>query len=107
LIIYIDVKLHLTFWPIGNIPRQQQPSAACNQARIDIVSALGTAGTTIPQIQDPTVQAAAAAGLSQARGGIIVIAQAIEVGAAPPAAGRDQVAAGLTAMGVALSTANL
>lgn len=52
------------------------------------------------------MQTAATAGLDQANGGIKQIASAIISGAAPPQTSRDQVEAGLTAMGAALTGSN-
>lgn len=86
----------------ATIPRQAG-NAACNAARVGVVSSLSAAGTSIPQIQDPAVQAAAQAGLDQANGGIRAIAATLQAGETASAAGRDDVEAGLRAMLGALS----
>ncbi|UQC91227.1 uncharacterized protein CLUP02_16761 [Colletotrichum lupini] len=78
-------------------------SLSCNVARLQILGALGNTEDAVSQITDTTVQDAANAGLQQARGGIAQIAKSIVSGAAPPAASRDEVAAGLAAAGTALS----
>ncbi|EMR72743.1 hypothetical protein MGN70_008855 [Eutypa lata] len=88
-------------------PRQfLQDGLACNIARLKIVGALGDTEDSIGQIQDTAVQNAATTGLQKAQGGVKTIAKAIVAGDAPPAAARDQVEAGLTAMGNALSGAD-
>ncbi|KAK1675534.1 hypothetical protein BDP55DRAFT_552445 [Colletotrichum godetiae] len=78
-------------------------SLSCNVARLQILGALGNTEDAVSQITDTTVQDAANAGLQQARGGISQIAKSIVSGDAPPAASRDEVAAGLAAAGTALS----
>jgi len=88
---------------IGTIKeRQNLGSLNCNLARLRIVGALGDTETAVGEIEDPATQEAAAAGLTQAQGGIQQIAQAIAAGEAPPEDGRAQVEAGLTAVGDAL-----
>lgn len=84
------------------IPRQAG-NAACNAARIQVVSSLSAAGSSIAEIQDPAVQAAAQAGLDQANGGIRAIAGTLQAGETASAAGRDDVEAGLRAMASALT----
>lgn len=86
----------------ANIPRQAG-NAACNQARVEVVSSLSDAGQAIAQIEDPSVQSAAQAGLDQANGGIAAIAQTLRAGETASAAGRDDVTAGLQAMASALA----
>lgn len=77
-------------------------SAACNTARVGVVSALASAGTAVDGIQDAQVKAAAQKGLDQANTGVNEVAQSIVAGQAPSAAGRDDVEAGLKAMIAAL-----
>lgn len=86
----------------ASVPRQAG-NAACNTARREVVTSLGTASTSIAQIQDPTVKTAAQAGLDQATGGIKAIAQTLKAGQTASAAGRDEVQAGLGAMSTALT----
>ena len=81
-------------------------SVQCNVARVRIVGALADAGKSIDSIQNTKVQTAANAGLDQAKDGVAQIAKAIFSGDAPPQDSRDQVEAGLTAMGTALSSTN-
>ncbi|KAK8119814.1 uncharacterized protein PG998_004440 [Apiospora kogelbergensis] len=83
-------------------PRQQQSSAACNQARLAIVTALAQTRNSAGDIADAATQSAAEAGLDQAGAGIRTIAQAIVGGGAPPADARDEVEAGIQAAGAAL-----
>ena len=95
---------------LGTIERRQLlgnlGSIQCNLARFQILGALGDTEDAVSQISDATVQQSASAGLEEARGGISQIAQAILSGSAPPAASRDEVAAGLSAAGDALSSAD-
>lgn len=86
--------------------RQQAPSAECTAARNRIVSALEDADTSIERIQDPATASAAASALEQAQDGIQQIAAAIRAGQAPPADQRNEVLAGLTALGQALAGAD-
>ncbi|KAK2733031.1 hypothetical protein CKAH01_08529 [Colletotrichum kahawae] len=81
-------------------------SLGCNVARLQIVGALGNTDDAVSKITDATVKDAANTGLEQARGGISQIAQALLSGSAPPAASRDEVAAGLAAAGAALASAD-
>lgn len=90
----------------ASVVERQLGGIGCNVARFQILGALGDAKTAISDIQDPTVQTAAQAGLDQANGGIGQIASSLLSGAAAPAASRDDVAAGLAAMDDALSTAD-
>jgi len=85
---------------------QARQNFACTAARVRILGALNDADTAIEQIQDPATQASAAAALEQAQGGVQEIAQAILAGQTPPASGRSEVEAGLTALGQSLSSAN-
>lgn len=91
----------------GLIARQATPaSPECTQARQAIVSALRTTGANVQQIQDPTTQQAAVAGVQQAGSGIRQIAQALAAGQPPPAEGRDVTETGLVATGNALAAGN-
>lgn len=81
-------------------------SAECNAARSQIVTSLGDTAKSVGQIQDPTVKQAATTGLTQAKAGIQQIGQALQSGSPPPAAGRTQVEAGLTATNKALAGGN-
>ncbi|KAK6853921.1 hypothetical protein PG995_010733 [Apiospora arundinis] len=84
-------------------PRQSSlGSAACNAARLRIVSALAQTSNSAGDIADAATKSATEAGLSQAQGGIRTIAQALVSGGAPPADARDEVEAGLQAAGAAL-----
>ncbi|KAK2052324.1 hypothetical protein LY76DRAFT_583633 [Colletotrichum caudatum] len=74
----------------------------CNVARLKIVSAISSAKDAVGGIQDATVKDAAAAGLSQASGGISNIASALISGQKAGADDRNTVEAGLTATGTAL-----
>ncbi|KAI5920090.1 hypothetical protein F4810DRAFT_723816 [Camillea tinctor] len=85
--------------------RQLLDGIKCNVARLRIVGALGQTKSAVGDIKDPTVQDAATTGLDQAQGGIAQIAKAIFAGETPPQDGRDQVEAGLTAIGDALKGA--
>ncbi|OHE92116.1 hypothetical protein CORC01_12571 [Colletotrichum orchidophilum] len=81
-------------------------SLQCNVARLQIVGALSDTQDAVDQISDAKVQQAANAGLQQAQGGISQIAKSLISGGAPPAASRNEVAAGLSAAGTALSGAD-
>ncbi|KAF2738916.1 hypothetical protein EJ04DRAFT_573371 [Polyplosphaeria fusca] len=85
------------------LPRQIAGGAACNIARLQIVSALRQTGNSVADIQDQTVAQEAQAGLDQASDGISQIAQAIIAGEAPPQDGRDLTEAGLAATTQALA----
>lgn len=82
---------------------RQVGNAACNAARVQVVSSLGDASNAIAQIQDPTTQAAAQDGLDQAQSGVDQVAQSLVAGQQASAAGRDDVAAGIQAMDAALA----
>ncbi|KAH7320622.1 hypothetical protein B0I35DRAFT_427486 [Stachybotrys elegans] len=90
----------------GPIAARQLGSIECNLARFRIVSALGSARSSINNIEDETIKTAATAGLEEANSGISQIAKAILTGQAPPQESRDVVAAGLSAMDAALSSVN-
>ncbi|KAI0177166.1 hypothetical protein BJ166DRAFT_506280 [Pestalotiopsis sp. NC0098] len=81
----------------------RQSSIACNVARFQIVKALGDTKSAVGDIQDPTVQEAAAAGVKTAQGGILQVAQSLFSGAAPSADGRTAVESGLNATSAALA----
>jgi hypothetical protein len=85
------------------VVERQIGGIGCNVARFKIVGALKSAGDSIGQIQDASVQSAAQAGLDQANGGIKQIASGLLSGQAAPAASRDEVKAGLAAMDTALA----
>lgn len=87
----------------GAINPRQVGNAACNTARIQVVSSLADASNAIAQIQDPTTQAAAQDGLNQAQIGVDEVAESLLAGEKASAAGRDDVAAGIKAMNAALA----
>ncbi|KAK6074024.1 hypothetical protein SCUP515_06689 [Seiridium cupressi] len=81
----------------------RQSAISCNVARLQIVKAIGDTNKAVGDIQDPTVQTAAAAGVKQAQGGVADVAKSIFSGAAPSADGRNAVEAGLNATSAALA----
>ncbi|KAK9780545.1 hypothetical protein AB5N19_03869 [Seiridium cardinale] len=81
----------------------RQSAISCNVARLQIVKAIGDTNKAVGDIQDPTVQTAAAAGVKQAQGGVADVAKSIFSGAAPSADGRNAVEAGLNATSTALA----
>lgn len=87
----------------GLLPRQIEGSAACNQARLAIVGALGDTRDNVGEIADATVAQAAMDGLEMAGSGIREIGAALIAGEAPPQDGRDTTEAGLAATADALA----
>ncbi|ETS83669.1 hypothetical protein PFICI_05545 [Pestalotiopsis fici W106-1] len=81
----------------------RQSSLACNLARFQIVKAISDTKSAVADIQDPTVQSAAAAGVKTAQGGVAQVASSLFSGAAPSADGRDAVESGLNATSAALA----
>lgn len=88
------------------LPPRQAGSAECNQARIQVVTSLQSAGQSIASIQDATVKAAAQTGLDQANAGVKAVAQTIVNNQTASATGRNEVEAGLKAMAKALASGN-
>lgn len=86
----------------GDVKLGSLGTVSCNVARLDIVKSLADTKNAVTNITDPAIKQAAQDGLKQADDGIATIAKAIVAGQAPPAAGRDTVAAGLAATGNAL-----
>ncbi|KAI1862726.1 hypothetical protein JX265_007164 [Neoarthrinium moseri] len=81
----------------------RQSSLACNAARLQIIKALSDTKKSVADIQDPTVQQAAAAGVKQAQQGVTQVAASLLTGQAPSADGRNTVEAGLNATATALA----
>jgi uncharacterized phage infection (PIP) family protein YhgE len=78
----------------------------CVAAAGQFSTALQAVGTSIPQIQDPNVKAAATTSFQQAQEGLTVFTQSVQTGTPFPAPARDQLVNGLTSLGNTLIAAN-